>query len=211
MVVVFISNEVKNKIMSSSELVASVPYAEGKSIDYYEDRIVFNNKEIFYEDITGYGYLLSTYRHSINLIPTYNSKTVTLSISTGDDKRATVFSREFAMPMRFHSQKQADLDVIFSEIVKITDAILAQRVVNELYRKVRNGETLDIGGLIIEEDSIRRKGTFKEKELDEYGQTLIHAGHVFVMDGQNKQFFSMSLGAVNAPLLGSLLDALFRE
>ena len=196
---------------TSNELIASVPYAEGKSIDYYEDRIVFNNKEIFYEDITGYGYLLSTLHNSINLIPTANSKTVELTISTGNDDKPILFKKKVEMPFWFHSKKQADLDIIFSEIVKITDAVLAQHVVNELYRKVRNGETLDIGGLIIEEDSIRRKGTFKEKELDEYGRTLIHAGHVFVMDGQDKQFFSMSLGAINAPLLGSLLDALFRE
>ena len=196
---------------ASNDLVASIPYADGKSIDYYEDRIVFNSKEIFYEDITGYGYLLSTYRHSINLIPTYNSKTVTLSISTGDDRRAAVFSREFAMPMRFHSQKQADLDIIFSEIVKITDTVLAQRVINDLYRSVRGGETLDIGGLIIEEDSVRRKGTFKEKELEQYGRSYISAGQVFVEDGEGKQFFSTSLGRINAPLLGSLLDALFKE
>ncbi len=196
---------------TSNELIASVPYAEGKSIDYYEDRIVFNNKEIFYEDITGYGYLLSTYRHSINYIPTYNSKTITLQISTGDDRKAAVFSRKVAMPSGFHSKKQADLDIIFAEIVKITDAVLAKQILQDLYRRVRHGETLNIGGLTIEENSVRRKGTFKEKELEEYGQTLIHAGHVFVMDGQNKQFFSMSLGAVNAPLLGSLLDALFRE
>lgn len=196
---------------SSNEIIASIPYADGKSIDYYADRIIFNNKEIFYDDITGYGYLLSTYRHSINLIPTYNSKTVSLSLSTGNDGKPTVFSRKIEMPMWFHSQKQADLDIIFSEIVKITDAVLAQRVINDLYRRVKNGETLDIGGLIIEEDSIRRKGTFKEKELEEYGRTYIGAGQVVVEDGRGKQFFSTSLGRINAPLLGSLLDALFRE
>ena len=144
-------------------------------------------------------------------MPVYNSKTVMLQISTGDDKKATVFSRKVEMPSGFHSEKQADLDIIFSEIVKITDAVLAQRVLNELYRKVRRGETLDIGGLIIEADSIRKKGIFKEKELDEYGTTLIDAGRVFVMDGQEEQFYSMSLGTVNAPLLGSLLNILFRE
>lgn len=196
---------------SGNDLVASIPYAEGKSIDYYDDHIILKNKAIYYEDITGYGYLLSTYHKSINFIPIANSKTVNLSISTGNDRKAVVFSRKIEMPMYFHSKKQADLDVIFSEIVKITDAVLAQRVLNDLYRKVRNGETLDIGGLIIEEDSIRRKGTFKEKELEEYGRTLIHAGQVFVMDGQDKQFFSTSLGRINAPLLGSLLDALFKE
>ena len=90
---------------ASNDLVASIPYADGKSIDYYEDRIVFNDKEIFYEDITGYGYLLSTYRHSVNYIPTYNSKTVTLSLSTGDDRKAAVFSRKVAMPSGFHSRK----------------------------------------------------------------------------------------------------------
>ena len=115
------------------------------------------------------------------------------------------------MPMRFHSQNQADLDVIFSEIVKITDAILAQPTVNRLYRSVTSGESLNVGGLIIEEDSLRVKGMFKEKEMEEYGRTYIHAGYVTVEDARGKQFFSTSLGTINAPLLGSLLDALFRE
>lgn len=196
---------------TSDEILASVPYADGKSIDYYKNRMVFDNKEIFYADITGYGYAISTYHHSINLIPTYNTKSVSLSISTGNDRKPIVFGRTFTMPMRFQSQKQADLDVIFSEIVKITDAFLAQRVIDDLFRKIRNGETLDIGGLIIEEDSIRRKGTFKEKELEEYGQTYIRAGYVVVEDGGGRQFFSTSLGTINAPLIGYLLDALFRE
>jgi len=196
---------------SSNDLIASVPYAEGKSIDYYDDRIVFNHTEIFYDDITGYGYLLSTYRSSINMIPISNSKTVSLSISTGDDRKAVVFSRKYEMPMWFHSKKQADLDIIFSEIVKITDAVLAQRVINDLYCRVRKGESLNIGGLIIEENSVRKRGTFKEKELEQYGRSYISAGQVFVEDGEGKHFFSVSLGSINAPLLGSLLDAIFKE
>ncbi len=196
---------------ASNELVASIPYAEGKSIDYYDDRIVFNHKEIFYDDITGYGYLLSTYRHSIDLIPTHNSKTVSLSISTGNDKKPIVFSKTHTMPMGFHSQNQDDLDIIFSEIVKITDALLFRNILNDLYSRVKRGESLNISGLVIEEDSIRKRGMFKEKELEEYGQTYIRAGYVIVADGHGKQFFAMSLGAINAPLLGSLLDALFRE
>jgi len=200
---------VNNK--ASNELIASIPYAGGRSIDYYEDRIIFENKEIFYDDITGYGYLLSTYRHSIYYIPVYNSKTVTLSISTGDDRKAAVFSMRVAMLSGFHSKKQADLDIIFSEIVKITDAVLAKQVLNNLYHRVRDGESLDIGGLIVEEDSVRRRGIFQEKELEQYGRTYISAGKVNVEDGEGKWFFSTSLGSINAPLLGSLLDILFGE
>lgn len=195
----------------NNEVIVSIPYAGGGSIDYYSDRIIFYGKEIYYEDITGYSYLLSTYSHSINLIPTHNSKTVSLSISTGNDKKPIVFSKTHTMPMCFHSQNQNHLNIIFSKIVKTTNALLSRKVLNDLYSRIKNGEVLDIGGLIIKEDSIRKKGIFKEKELDEYGQTYINAGQVIVENSQGKRFFIMSLGNINAPLLAPLLDALFKQ
>jgi len=197
--------------MANSELIASIPFDEGKEIEYYEDRVIFNRNEIFYEDITGYAYSMTSFSQSVYFIPAYNSKTVTLSFSVGDDTKPISLVVKAEMLSGFHNQRQADLEVIFSEIIKITDAILAQAVLNKLYHRIKQGESLSVAGLIVEEDSIRRKGLFKEKELEQYGRTYLRAGQVIVEDGQGRQFFSVSLGTINAPLLGYLLDALFKE
>lgn len=196
---------------TSDELIASIPYENGRSIEYYSDRVVFNRNEILYEDITGYGYSLTSYTQSVYLIPTHNSKTVTLSISVGNDNNPVKFSKTVTMPMSFHSKEQEDLSIIFSEIIKITDAILSQSVFNKLHHKILAGEPVNICGLTVEEDSIRRKGMFKEKELEQYGRTYTKAGQVIVEDGNGKQFFSTPLGNINAPILGYLLDAYFKD
>lgn len=196
---------------ADTELLASIPFAKGKAIEYYTDRVIFNRSEIFYDDITGYSYSLTSFSQSIYFIPAYNSKTVTLSFSLGNDAKPKTISIKADMISGFRTQRQADLELIFAEIIRVTDAILAQSVLNKLYSRVHDGESLNIGGLIIEKDSIKRKGMFKEKELEQYGRTSMQAGQVVVEDNEGKQFFSTTLGNINAPLLGSLLDALFKE
>lgn len=197
--------------MANNELVASVPFTTGRKIEYCKDRIIFDNKEVYYEDITGYGYSLISQSQSVNLIPTANSKTVSLSISVGNDKKPIVFSETISMPMRFHSQKQADLDVIFSEIIKITNALLFEFIFSKLYRQVYEGGSVNIGGLMINKDSIRRKGIFKEIELEKYGRTYLQSGLVVVEGGDGRTFFSTSIGDINAPLLSPLLDTFFKN
>lgn len=195
---------------TDTELLASIPYEKDKAIEYYDDCIVFNRSKIFYDDIAGYGYSLTSFSQSIYFIPTYNSKTVSLSFSLGNDTKPETISIKAEMAFGFHTQRQADLELIFAEIIRITDVILAQLVLDKLYARVRNGESLNIGGLIIEDNSIRRKGMFKEKELEQYGRTYTQAGQVVVEDGDGRRFFSTTLGNINAPLLGFLLDALFK-
>lgn len=110
-----------------NELIATVPYAHGDAIEYYEDSIVFCSKQIYYEDITGYGYLLRNESVSVLYFPILNSRQITLAFSTGNDTKPTSFTRVITNFMLFHTQRQNELDIVFSEAVKITEALIAPK------------------------------------------------------------------------------------
>lgn len=191
----------------SDNLIASIPYKNGKSIDFYEDRIILKNKEIYYDDISGYSFLLKSFQQSVYFIPIFNVRSVTFCISTGNDKKAVTFLRELLMPLWFHSRKQLDLDVVFSEVFKLSDALIAEHVLNKLMNQISDGESINIGGLIINKEYVKTQGAFKEKKLQNYGRTYMSEGSVIVEDDQGRMFFSTSLGTINAPLLQPVLDA----
>jgi hypothetical protein len=192
-----------------SELLATVPYAQGRAVEFYDDCVVFNSKQLNYEDITGYGYLLLNQSTSVFYIPILNSRSIKLAFSTGDDSKPTFFQREITNFLLLHSERQNELNLIFSELVKLTEVIIAPLVYENLIKAIRAGETVNIAGLHIGKDSVSRSGTFRSKEMEQYGYASVGYGQVVVKDGEDKVFFSASLASINAPLIKPILDSLF--
>jgi len=197
------------KMSRVSELLASVPYAQGEAVEFYDDCVVFNSKQLKYKDITGYGYLLLNRSTSVLYIPIFNNRSIALSFSMGDDSKPTIFRREITNFLLMHSERQNELNLIFSELVKLTEAIIAPLVYKSLMRAIKTGETVNLAGLRIGKDSVSRSGLFRSKEMDQYGYTSIGYGQVVVKDGAGNVFFSASLATINAPLVKPILDSLF--
>ncbi|MCX6727850.1 MAG: hypothetical protein NTX11_03505 [Candidatus Saccharibacteria bacterium] len=63
--------------------IATVPYAPGKSYDFYSDHCVINGEEIEYDQIEGYGYLLTHKSNSVYFIPVANSTSFSFDFDLG--------------------------------------------------------------------------------------------------------------------------------
>jgi hypothetical protein len=191
-----------------SKKIASVPYEKNESFDFYEDKMIFDSKEIKYNILEGYGYLLTNGSTNIYGIPASNSTSFDIRFSVGGNKTIE-FSKSTTSAMLFKGEKHDVVGLIYIELVKCIEAIIAPYIYQKLWDKLLSGNEIMIGGLTISIDSIRKKSFWGEKEMVQYGQTIIGGGFVTVKDANGKIFHSSSLCNINAPLLKPILDNIF--
>lgn len=192
------------------ERIATVPYAPGQAYDFYEDRLVVNGSEILFEDIDGYSYSLTHSSQSVYLVPVANSASFSINIDVGN-KKPFSFGRRASAPMLFKTEKHRTVDIIFAEVVKCLDVLVAPFVLRKLGRELDETSAIHIGNLTISTDGLQTKGFRKVKRLPSgsIGSCKMAQGFVRVSDKNGKQFFSCSMNVINAPLLPDILDALF--
>jgi hypothetical protein len=188
------------------EKLAAVPYAPGKSYDFYEDMCVINDEEISYNDIDGFGYLLTHRQNSIYFVPIANSTNFTFNIALGN--RNFNFGRSASGLMFFKGQNQKTVDLVFLEVYKCFFHFIAPLVFEKCIHQLRSKHSLKIGNLTISTTGLSKKGMFKEKSirLSEYSHTTIAGGRIVIHTKDGKQFYSTSLSVINAPLIGDIID-----
>jgi len=192
-----------------SKKLAEVPYDTGKSYDFYEDKLLVDYREISYGSIVGYGYLLTHKSNSVNFIPVSNSTTFTIYFDLGGEKFQ--FGRYANGAMAFKTSKQKTVDLIFSEVYKCLEILIAPLVFEKCLNTLRGAGELKIGGLTISGTELSKKGLFggvKTLPLSEYETTTIAQGAVKVYGRNKKLFFSCPLSVINAPLTGAILETL---
>ena len=190
--------------------LAVVPYDTGKSYDFFEDKISFENGSIYYKDIRGFGYLLSRTKNSIDFIPTYNSSEYRVKFDIGESK-PLVIGKSASAPLFLKTNKQQTINLIFVELVKCIDALIAPSVFVKCMESYRKNGSISIGDLTITEHGIAAKSTFRTKTLlaGDYSGTTAHQGHAYIANSEGKIFKSISLLEINAPLLQPILDTLY--
>lgn len=191
--------------------VAVVPYAPGKAYEFYDDRLIVENKVIHYSEIRGYSYILAHKKTSIDLIPAGNSTNFTVYFDIGQ-KKPFNFGRSASGLMYFKTDKQRTLDVIFSELVRCIEALIAPDVFRKLVIPVvTENKPLTIGKLTITKAGLTKKTTFGQKNIiaSDIGWAGIQQGYAIIKDGRNKAFFSCHLSTMNAPLIPDILNALY--
>lgn len=188
--------------------LAVVPYDIDKSYDFYDDRLIVDGRTIEYDEIQGYGYLLTHKSNSVNLIPVSNSTTFTVYLDLGNE--IFQFGRYANGAMSFKTNKQKTIDLIFSEVYKCLEILIAPQVFSKCKDVLRSNGELKIGSLTITRHEIIKKSTFGTKSLplSEYLQTTVGQGMVKVYGQNNKMFFSCALSVINAPLIGPMLNGL---
>lgn len=197
--------------------VASVPYAVGEAYDFYDDRLIIDGTEILYHEILGYGYLLTHKSTSINLIPAANSTSFNVTLVLNDGQKFK-FGRHAGSVMYFKTEKQRTVDLIFSEVIKCIEVLVAPNVYEKLINYLaQDGASIQIGKLIITKQGLTYKRNWGKKYLypDEYYGADITQGqvHVWGVDRRkgSKKFFSCTLSYINAPLLPYILNTLFGQ
>lgn len=189
-------------------LLAQIPYGINKSYDFYSDRLISDDKEILYRDMAGYGYSLTNSSFSLNFLPIVNSTGYSFRIYT--DHNSFNFSKTGSNLMNFKNKKQKAMNIIFGEIVKCTDAILLPQILEGSLNNYRLGNPINLGTLTCVNGMLIKKTTFGQKELNlsDYGQTVLAAGRVKIMNKRGEPFYICSLDEFNAPLIGNILDNL---
>jgi len=191
--------------------VAIVPYAPGRAYEFYDDRVIIDDTIIHYSEIKGYSYLLSHKKTSIDFIPAGNSTSFTVYFDVGQ-KKPFHFGRSHSSVMYFKTDEQRTLDVIFTELVRCIEALIAPDVFKKLVLPiVAENMPLTIGSLTINQAGLTKKTTFGQKSIyaSEIGWAGVHQGFAIVKDSRNKNFFSCSLSTMNAPLIPDILNALY--
>jgi hypothetical protein len=191
-----------------SELLAKVPYKNGGSFDFYDDYLAFDGNEIDYDIIEGYSYHLQNTSQSVYFIPVANYTKMSVSFWVGGN-RVVHFNRSASAAMLIKGDRQKTVELVFSELVKCIEALVAPIVVPKWIDRIRRGESLQVGGITISEDSITKKTAFGQKEMQEYGFYRIVQGSVYLYDPSGKIFTHAALSIINAPILPYLLDEFF--
>ena len=192
------------------KLLAQVPFAPEESFDFYEDRLVVNQDEYLYENIEGYGFLLTNKSQSVNFIPIANSTVYELNIF--EKGQRYTYSKNAGNAMLFKNNKQRTVAVIYVELVKCIDTFIAPHVYQKVIKDYEENEHIVIGGLTLDGDAIIKKGAFgrqKELSLGYYTGTRIEAGQVKICGPGNKIFYQCALSQYNAPLAGPILNTIF--
>ena len=188
--------------------LAVVPYDVDKSYDFYDDRLIVDGRTIAYDEIQGYGYLLTHKSNSVNFIPISNSTNFTIYLDLGGE--TFQFGRYANSAMAIKTKKQKTIDLIFSEVYKCVEILIAPLVFAKCKEVLRNNGELKIGTFTITRHELIKKSLFGSKTLplSEYGQTTVGQGMVKVFAKNNKLFFSCALSVMNAPIIGPMLDGL---
>lgn len=190
------------------EKIATVPYAQGQAYDFYEKGCVIDGEKIRYDDIKGFGLLLTHKSNSVNLVPISNSTSFSVEFDLGD--RIFHFGRSSSNAMLFKSKKQKTIDLVYSEVVKCIEALIAPRVLEKCLHEFKTNGQLKIGDLTITTTKLIKKGMFGSKELpiEEYTDTRVNQGRVSVLNKKGKAFYTVSLSGINAPLIQPIMDIL---
>lgn len=189
--------------------LATVPYAPGKSFDFYNDVVTFLKYEIAYDDIDGYSFGLLDKSYSVSYIPVGNSRSININFLVG--RRAVSFTKSASSPMLFKGDRHDTIQLIFSELVKCIETFVAPYVFEKLCLQLDEGASIKIGGLTLTNDSIIKKVPFGKKEMEEYGYTSIEQGYVKIHYPNGEVYDSISLSVMNAPMVPYILDKYFRD
>lgn len=188
------------------KLIAEVPYADGKSYKFYEDRFVDDDLELLYTSIDGYAYLLTNQSQSINFIPLANSVSYVIRLYADGVKHE--FGKANSNVMLFKTNRQRTTKIIYEELVQCIEALIAPHVFRNALRRWLEDTYITIGGLTIDQEYLTCKKVFGTKSIpiEEYWHTEISQGQVNVYTTSKKIFYSCQLDEYNAPLMGPLLD-----
>jgi len=191
--------------------VAAVPYAPGRAYEFYDDRVIIDDAIIYYSEIIGYSYHLTHKKTSVNLIPAANTTSFRVYFDIGE-RHPFNFGKSSSSVMYFKSDKQRTLDVIFTELVRCIEALIAPEVFKRLILPiVTENKALTIGKLTINQFGLSKKTNFGNKSLyaSEIGSSSIRQGYAIVSDYQDKNFYTCHLSTMNAPLLPDIINALY--
>jgi len=193
-------------------LLASVPYAVGKSYDFYDDRLEVEDSIMYYNDILGYAYLLTRVSNSVNFVPTHTTTKFTVYLDYGASKPFS-FGRSSSAPLASKSSKQKTVELVYSEVVKLLGYFIAPLVYEKCIQVLNDDGYIMIGKLEISYDGLFKKTLMSKKSLpkDEYLGSDVLQGKVRVFSNDQKVFYSCSLSEMNAPLISPILNTIYSD
>lgn len=190
------------------KIIASVPYADNASYDFYEDRMMDGEVEYLYDEIDGYGFSLTHHSTSIYYVPVSKSADFIFIFEVAG--QVYHLKGRSGGVMSFKNEKVQTNDLIFSELYKCVQTLIAPVIVKKCIDTFANTGRLSIDTLTITNEGIEKKQFFKSKILpfDQYHRTEISQGRVYIYSTKGKLFYNASTEDINAPLLGYILDIL---
>jgi len=198
--------------MKNKKVLLQINISKNRSLDFFEDYLIYKDKKIFYRDIDGIAYLWEQTKHSLFFIPVSTSDRFRVSIRSKDEKYDIFFSSSM-FPEETKKKREA-----FNQVHYIFENFLKSCVLINLLTDYIQQDQLEICDLQISMKGIQRKKFWNNYEIlpwAEYYSSFLHEGYLYIFKKtDNKEgygsFFSCPVSQINAVVLPDLLNFLFQ-
>ena len=207
-------------IQGNKVLLKEVPFkGNGKSAQFFDDRVEFNGNVVRYDDIETFTTNAQTTIHTYVGIPVGRSFDggVLFKMNNGKTHRIAMRAMTvFGIPIMFKSPRKSEK--LYPALYEALYEIVAKYMAQKMIYRIRNGETIEISGLIVN-SAEARKAKIKAKEAekvtvitkDNYRESLtLNISVVAVYDKAGDVLWKSSVWRnKNILLVPYILDAIF--
>ena len=193
-------------------MIKEVNYKRNKTAIFYENLMVFEGREIYYDNIEGVRFMHDDMGDSFfALLARWVSANAFIFVK--DEKKPVTASfqgiRILGIPIVPTPQKAQDgFYMLYQAIASIVIPKIAQRYLEQIYA----GKEVEIAGLYIRQSSAVSEKRDKVISKENYGGTQHGFSHVIVLDKDLKQLWRPSMKgnfSNNVTVLPHILDELF--